>query len=101
MSAWSDALKQGFKEARRVAGVDFVISGSTYRGIQSDTTDLVNLASGGFGQDYDAGLDYLPEEIDPAIGSLLSMGGVSYRVKDKRHSGDNPVATVMLQGANK
>jgi hypothetical protein len=101
MGAFSNALTAGFREARRVAGTDFVYSSTTYRGIMPDSSSLVDLVSGGFMTDYDAALEYLKADCDPSIGETLTINSVSYRVKDKRSSQENPVGVLALQGVNK
>lgn len=101
MSDFQQAVIEGFKEARRVFGVDFTYSATTYRGVMLETAEMLPLMVGGFALDFDGGLEVLKSEIDPTIGGKVTIGSATYRIEHKSGSADDPVQKLYLKGVSK
>ena len=103
MSAWADFQTAGFRSARQVFGVDFTVAGdsTTYRGVMRDTAEMLPLQSGGMPQDYDGALDTLKDDVDPNVGTKLTINGITYRIEHKQGSEDDPVQTLFYTGIQK
>lgn len=109
---WAAELTNAFIAAREVFGVSLqviqlpggqvVTDPQTFYGVQRKTSDMLPLQSGGFMQDFDGGLEVLNTEINPAIGSILSInGGPPMRIAYSKSSTEDPVTLLYLIGVSK
>jgi len=89
------------RSAQEVFGVSFQVEGKTYRGVRSDLSALDSLVPGGFMADYKMALEVVSADVDPAIGSIITVDGIRLRVGHKSESTEDPCTVLYLQGINK
>jgi hypothetical protein len=104
MSDWSNQVKAAFREARKAFGVSFTVAGdsNTYKGVMLSGEELLPLMPGGFPEDYSKGLQFDQGEVTLAIGGLVTIGGIVYRIGRFSDSSDeDPIKVAMLTGKDK
>ncbi len=101
MSDWSNQVTDAWKACRDTFGVTLTIAGVDYRGVMRDTSSLMPLMSGGFPVDYSGAVEVLSSEINPAIGTKVTIGTATYRIEHKQGSDEDPVTVLYLQGISK
>jgi hypothetical protein len=100
MSELTRLRTASFRDSRQLDGCTFTVNGGTYRGILSAGIGSNVPVSGGFLQDYDKSLDYLPSEIALAVGDKITTDGVTYRVLTVNGDGAG-INTAQLGTVNK
>lgn len=98
---WANEVDALFREARNTFGVTFTVSGTDYKGVMLDTTELLPLMPGGFPEDFAGGLEINTSDVDPAVGTKLTIGSNTYRIESKSDSPEDNVATLILIGVSK
>ena len=91
-----------FRDSRQLDGSAFTVNGGSaqYRGILSAGIGSNVPIAGGFMQDWDKTLDYLPSEIALVVGDKVTVGSTTYRVLTINEDGA-PIATAQLGTVHK
>lgn len=100
---WNREVISGFKDMRSEMGVWFTVNGGAtqYLGILHRGPELLTLGLGGFTQDWNRALQFLPAEITITNGDKVTIKGSTYRAVKPDTGDDYPVTTIGLIGVNK
>jgi hypothetical protein len=101
MTTWASEVDKLFGEARKVFGTTFTIAGTDYKGVMLDSTELLPLLPGGFPEDFAGGLEIKTTDVDPAVGTKLTIQGKTLRIESKGSVGEDNTAVLILVGVSK